>query len=222
MKNKSSRTIKVLVFDEYPVFRLGLVHALKGNEPPVCRVCAETGDHDEMSALAEKHDPDVAIISLDSLSASALNLVSELRSRHPQLKVLALSRRDEAHVVGAVLKAGAKGYLNKSVTLSELRDALTTVLEGNVAVSNTAAELLLTQMTSGSAQRNGVTMSLSKRELEVLELTGYGLSRSEIADRLRLSTKTVDSYRARMKDKLGLRTMNELVKYAMNWLDNTE
>ncbi|MCH7640304.1 MAG: response regulator transcription factor [Bacteroidetes bacterium] len=211
----------VLIFDEYPLIREGLICTLNGQNGLV--VCAETGDADEVLSLAEEHDPDVAIVSIDAHGISGLGLVGELHVRHPQLKVLVLSRRDETHAAGPALRAGAKGYLAKWTSPGRLLEAVTTMLDGEIAISDSAADLLLEHLVSSTSNQGTAAVStLSRREMEVLELTGCGLSRREIAERLNLSTRTVDSYRARMKGKLGLRTMPELARFAVNWLENGE
>lgn len=218
--NKDSNTT-VLIFDEYPLIREGLLCTLNGQNGLV--VCAETGDADEVLSLAEEHKPDVAIVSIDAHGVSGLGLVGELHVKHPRIKVLVLSKRDEAHAVGPALRAGAKGYLTKWASPDHVLEAVTTMLDGEIAISDSAADLLLGHLvSSNSNQGEAEVMALSRREMEVLELTGCGLSRRDIAERLNLSTRTVDSYRSRMKEKLGLRSMPELVRYAVNWLENGE
>ena len=146
--NKDSNTT-VLIFDEYPLIREGLLCTLNGQNGLV--VCAETGDADEVLSLAEEHKPDVAIVSIDAHGVSGLGLVGELHVKHPRIKVLVLSKRDEAHAVGPALRAGAKGYLAKWTSLGHLLEAVTTMLDGEIAISDSAADLLLEHLVSSTS-----------------------------------------------------------------------
>lgn len=215
----TAETVTVLIFDEYPLIREGLAHSL--NSESGLSVCAETGDVGEVLHLASIHDPSVAIISISTQATSGLGLVASLCRKHPKLKVLVLSVREEAKVAYVALRAGAKGYANKSATSADIIAAIKTMLEGQIAITDSTAAMLLGKLaaTSSGKKRLGVS-GLCLRELEVLELTGHGFTRREIAKRLGLSTRTIDSYRHRIKGKLEISTMPELVRYAVNWLEN--
>ncbi len=212
-------TATVLIFDEYPLIRDGLAHTL--NDESGLSVCAETGDVNEVLRLASIHEPDVAIISISTQETSGLGLVASLCRQHPKVKVLVLSKRDEAKVAYVALRAGAKGCANKSATSAEIVAAVKTMLEGQIAITDSTAAVLLDQLTTTSAGKKELGVSgLCLRELEVLELTGHGFTRREIARRLGLSTRTIDSYRHRIKGKLDIKSMPDLVRYAVNWLEN--
>lgn len=217
MNQRPESVVNVLIYDEYPLIRKGVVHLLRDRED-VC-VVGETGSITELFSLTQKGDAELVIMSIDAVESSGLSVVSELRKLFPDLAILALSRREESKVAGAALQAGAKGFLSKFAPPEELQLAISTLIDGDVAISDTTSDILISRL-SGLEEAPGDITSLSRRELEVLELTGCGLGRGEIAERLNLSARTVDSYRARMKNKLGLKNMPALVRYAVGWLES--
>lgn len=184
-------------------------------------VQAQTSDASNLLELVEMHDPDVAVVSLDCPGMSGLGLLAALRAGHPDLKVLALSRRDESHILSKVLRAGATGYLSKLASAGDLVSSVKNMLAGEIAISDKAADRLLDELFSGTSAASQANVDLlSRREMEVLELTGWGMNRGDIARKLNLSDRTIDSYRARMKEKLGIGSMPELIRYAVNWVEN--
>lgn len=165
-------------------------------------------------------DPDLVIVDISLPGMSGLEFIKHLQVIRPQTKALVVSRHDESLYAERALRAGAKGYIMKLEAGELIVVAARRVLRGGIWVSDEINERLLLSMASGhSSLAESPLDVLSDRELEVFELTGRGLSTREIAERLHLSVKTVESYRARIKDKLNLNTAAELMQHAVQWVE---
>jgi DNA-binding NarL/FixJ family response regulator len=147
-----------------------------------------------------------------------LELLKEMQALHPEIPVLVLSMHDESVYAERVLRAGGRGYLMKSAGGGELLKAVRNVLKGDVYVSRQMSARLLDRF-SGPRTRAGPDTfgNLTEREFDVFQLLGQGLSAREIGKRLHISSKTVDTHRLHIKEKLGLRTMPELMRHAVRW-----
>lgn len=210
---------KIIVVDDHPMMRKGLSETL----------AAEHGfevveQFERAENVLEKYDdlsPDMAIIDISLPGMSGLELVKHLVSRDSDLKILVVSRHEESLYAERVLRAGAKGYIMKQEAGEVLLKAVRKIFNGGIYVSDEINEKLLLGMASG---REDISMSpidqLSDRELEVFELTGKGNITREIAEKLHLSVKTVESYRARIKSKLNLENATELMMHAVKWVEN--
>ncbi len=209
---------KIIIVDDHPLMRKGLALSLATD--PDLDVVAQAADAEEALGLIEEHDVDLAIIDISLPGMSGLELVKHLQALKPDLKTLIVSRHDETLYAERAIRAGARGYLMKLEAGDVIVRAARRVLGGGIYVSEEINERLLMGMATG---RENLAQSplevLSDRELEVFELTGRGLGTREIAERLYLSVKTVESYRARIKDKLNLRTAAELMQHAVQWVE---
>jgi len=210
---------QIIVVDDHPIMRKGLSDAL--NAEHGFEVVGKFERGEEVLEKFDELSPDMAIIDISLPGMSGLELVKHLVSRDSDLKVLVVSRHEENLYAERVLRAGAKGYIMKQEAGELLLKAIRKIFNGGIYVSEEINEKLLLGMAQG---REDISKSpinqLSDRELEVFELTGKGNITREIAERLHLSVKTVESYRARIKTKLNLDNATELMMHAVKWVEN--
>jgi DNA-binding NarL/FixJ family response regulator len=207
--------VRVLIVDDHPVVRDGLAAQLQ-TEPDLV-VCGEAEDVPGALAQLESAHPDVAIIDISLKSGSGIDLIRRIRERGLSLPILVWSMYpDEIHAERA-LRAGAQGYLHKGRATAEILDALRAVLAGKLYLSGEGADLLLKRLVGSTHQQRDPIESLSDRELEAFELMGQGQTTEQIAQQMHVSPKTVETYRARIKDKLNLTNITQLVQRATQW-----
>ncbi|CAM3307582.1 response regulator transcription factor [Rhodothermus bifroesti] len=211
---------RILIVDDHPLVRKGLALTLEAE--PDLEVCAQAASAEEALGLLDKVQPDLAIVDISLPGMSGLELIKHLQAWKQHLPVLVISRHDEALYAERAIRAGARGYVMKVEAVEVIVKAVRRVLAGGLYVSEELSERLLLSMTGHrrALETRSPVELLSDRELEVFELTGRGLTTREIAERLHLSVKTVESYRARIKAKLGLRTAAELMQHAVQWVEN--
>jgi len=217
---KNDERKRVLIVDDHSVLREGLRMVI--DEQPDMVVCGEASDAPQALEAVEQCKPDIAIVDLSLVGSSGLELVKDLKARYPHLPALVLSLHDEALYAERVVRAGARGYIMKRSSSSELLNALREVLKGNVYLSENMASRIMKQVFGRheiAPERNSIEV-LSDRELEVFQLIGEGHGTSDIAKRLRLSMKTVSCYRQNIKNKLQLKDATELVQHAIHWTAN--
>ncbi|MDR3405854.1 MAG: response regulator transcription factor [Chthoniobacter sp.] len=202
--------------DDHAFVRVGLVESL-AREPGLC-VCGAFATAEEALKSVEKLRPDVVVTDLNLPGKSGLELVKDLESLHPGLSIVVLSMHDEEIFAERCLRAGARGYVMKSEAPETLAAAIRQVLAGEIHVSERASKRLLKHF-SGSRERQSKTPLgvLTDREFELFEWIGRGLSTKEIADRMHISAKTIETHRVHIKTKLGLATAGELIAYAARW-----
>ncbi len=210
----SSKT-RVFLVDDHPIVRRGF-QLLLGLEPGLM-VCgeADNGPAALQKILALK--PDVAIVDLSLKGGSGLELIKQLRVQSLATKLLVFSMRDEGTYAERALRAGADGYITKEEGTEKAIEAIRQLVQGKRYVSEKLAEKMMDKLVGQSTGAETAIEALSDRELEVLELIGDGLGSRDIAEKLHLSIKTIESHREHMKTKLGLTRATELVSYAFNW-----
>ncbi|HKP61969.1 MAG TPA: response regulator transcription factor [Polyangiales bacterium] len=215
---------KVLVVDDHPIVREGITLLLAGQSD--LQVCGSAVDIPSALQAVREHQPDVALIDLSLGPASGLDLIAMLsEDAEHEVSMLALSMHDEALYAKRVLQAGGRGYVMKHEGTAVLLQAIRTVLAGEIYVSAAvnASLLRLLSTTPNRPSRPAPPSScdnlaeLSNRELEIYRLVGQGVSTKDIARRLCLSVKTVESHRANIKQKLGVDTAAALVAHAAEW-----
>jgi len=207
--------------EDHPIVREGLAEVI--NKTRDLAVCGEASTVKEALRLIPEVKPELAIVDLSLGEESGLDFIKDLRLRFPELPVLVLSMHDEAFYAERALRSGAKGYLMKREPVSVLRAAAMQVLAGEIYLSPRMSQRLLTTLAKGGKAAARVPEDrLSDRELDVFKLIGRGRGASEIAKHLNLSVKTIETYQARMKEKLGLETADELFRYALSWVSSTE
>ena len=211
------RKAAVLIVDDHPVVRQGLAQFINREQDLV--VCGQAGNaHEAMRSIEQLH-PDVVIVDLALKDRPGIELIKDIEVRFPRLPVLVLSMHDESLWAERVIRAGARGYIMKEEGTDRVLSALRRVLKGEIWVSESVGAKLLQRLSKNPPNTPDVQDSplseLTDRELVIFRMLGLGLSVREIAERLNLSTKTVDTYRDRIKEKLNLKTSLELLRYAV-------
>jgi len=214
-RTPGSAKVRVFIVDDHPIVRRGF-QLLLGLERDLT-VCgeADSGPGALQKILALK--PDVAIVDLSLKGSSGLELIKHLRAQSLKLKLLVFTMRDEGIYAERALRAGADGYITKEEGAEKAIEAIRLLMQGKRYVSEKLAEKMMDNLVGNTSGAETAVEALSDRELEVLELIGNGLGSREIADKLHLSIKTIESHREHIKTKLGLARATELVSYAFNW-----
>ncbi len=214
--SRSKRT--VLIVDDHPIVRQGLAQLI--NQEKDLEVCGQAEDaHEAMQAIRQLN-PDMVIVDISLKDTSGMELIKDLKIQHPDLPVLTLSMHDEAVYGERALRAGARGYVMKQEATGKVVTAIRRVLAGEVYVSEGMAAKMVSKLVGGGARTaSSPADSLSDRELEVFRMIGEGFGTREMAEKLHLSIKTVETYRAHIKDKLGLQDANELLRTAIQWVN---
>lgn len=215
-KTEKPPPTNVLIVDDHPFIRMGLAEALAGE--PGLSVCGAVASAEEALAHMEKLGPDVVVTDLNLPGKSGLELIKDLAVIHPHLPIVVLSMHDEEIYAERCLRAGARAYVMKSEGPEKLAIAIRQVLAGGIHVSAATSARVLKAF---SGRREKETESplgqLTDREFDVFRWIGRGLSTREIAARLHISAKTIETHRMHIKAKLGLATAAELISYASRW-----
>jgi len=210
---------RIFIVDDHPLVREWLSALLQGQ--PEFEVCGQAADAAAALAAMAAAPPDVAIVDLALKGESGLNLVKELRARHPGTAILVFSMYDEAYYAERALRAGARGYVSKGESTGRIVEAVRQVRSGGVF----ASPELLARLAARAVGRGGVgpaeaVTSLSDREIEVFRRLGQGQTTRRIATELALSIKTVQAFCARIKEKLSLASGAEMVREAVRWVES--
>jgi DNA-binding NarL/FixJ family response regulator len=207
---------RILIVDDHPMVRQGLAVILEA-EPDLV-VCGQTDNVADALRCYEQTHPDVVMVDLGLADFDGLELVRQLKARDPAARVLVVTMQDEKLYAERALRAGALGFVRKHEQPSVIIAAVRRVLSGNAYLSEQAMGRVLNRMVQSHqpAAKTGLEQ-LTDRELEILRLLGQGLRTREVAERLMLSIKTIETYRDRIKGKLGLKHSNELLRFAVQW-----
>jgi two-component system, NarL family, response regulator NreC len=206
--------IRVLLADDHAVLRAGL-RALLGAEPDM-EVVGEAEDGEEAVRQARALQPDVVVLDIAMPRLNGLEVIRQIRGLGLPIRVLVLTMHAEEQYLLQVLRAGGSGYVLKASADTELMEGIRTVHRGQAYLYPSAARLLVEDYRERTMDDSDDGYdNLSDREREVLGLTAAGYTNQEIADKLIISAKTVDTYRSRIMEKLGLRHRSELVKLAL-------
>ena len=211
------RRIRVALADDHPVVRAG-IRALVEREPEM-EFVGEAADGAETLTLVRAASPEVLVVDISMPGMSWIDLLNRLKEQSPALKVLVLTVHEDRSYVQQLLQANGQGYLLKRSAADELLRAIRAVSAGGTYLDPAIAGKLLNPATARN--RPALAADLSEREEEVLRLTAKGFSNKEAATRLNISIKTVETYKARACEKLGLRTRAEIVRCAAarGWLE---
>ena len=213
---RGSTKLKVLLVDDHPITRQGM-RALV-NQQLNLEVCGEADNAGQAIDLVTKLQPDLAVVDISLRTTNGIELTKHIRAQAPNLGVLVVSMHDEALYAERALRAGAKGYVMKQDAGERVAVALQQIARGEIYLSDKMKEKMLHRFVNKKS--DGVVFAidtLSDREMEVFQLIGNGYSTRQIAERLNLSSKTIDSYREHLKLKLGLSSGPELVRHAIQW-----
>lgn len=212
--SEKSKKHRVLLIDDHPIVREGLSQMINAEEDLEVIATAE----EARTALdqADDLDPDIAVVDLSLKEGSGLDLIKSFKARKPSMPVLVLSMHDESLHAERVLRAGAKGYIMKQEATEKVITAIRKVLGGEVYLSDKMSAQMLNRLvgTGGTIEASPITR-LTDREYEIYSMIGHGVGTREIAQKLTLSIKTVEAHRENIKDKLDLKNANELLRHAM-------
>lgn len=206
----------VLVVDDHPLIRQGL--AMLINQQDDMRVCGEAGDMRVAMQCIVQLTPDAVILDLSLNGQNGLDLLKTIRATNPDLPVLVLSMHDEGIYAERAVRAQANGYIMKQEATEKVLVALRRILNGEVYLSDAMSKKMVQQFVEGTHAVPELRIaSLSDRELEVFGRIGEGQGTRQIAEELQLSVKTVETYQAHIKQKLGLKSGRELIQHAIQW-----
>ena len=215
-KGAARKRTRILLVDDHPMVRERLKEIIE--REPDLMVCGEAEDRHEALDLITAKPPDLVIIDLTLKNSHGLELIKDVHARHPELRMLTLSMHDESLYAERVIRAGAHGYITKQEATRKILPAIRRVLNGELCLNENIATRILARLTGHQRDAGGLSLdSLSDRELRVFELTGKGYSIRQIANELHLDVKTVETYRARIKEKLQLKDAADLLRSAIRW-----
>jgi len=212
---------KVFIVDDHPVVREGIVRLINQKAGGELKVCGEADSAADALEAIVKLKPDVVIVDIFIKGPDGLGLIKMIKKQYPNLPILVLSMLDEFLYAERAFEAGADGYIMKQEASDKIITALRKILKGDIYGSDS----IMTKMLRGSAGRKTASTSLpenvlSDRELEVFRLLGCGRTTRQIAEELHLSIKTIGTHCEHIKDKLSLKTANELIKHAVHWVND--
>jgi DNA-binding NarL/FixJ family response regulator len=213
------RISKVFLVDDHPLVREWLTNLI--NQLPDLRVCGEAPSVVDALQGIEETKPHVAIVDLSLSEGSGLDLVRSIKVRAPDIAIIVLSMHDERFYAERTFRAGAKGYIMKGETTSNIIAAIREVLDGKLYLSPQMRAIFAERFVDGGPpDALSPVKKLSDRELEVFSLLGQGYETRRVAQSLNVSIKTVQAYCARIKDKLHLANASELLREAIRWSDS--
>jgi DNA-binding NarL/FixJ family response regulator len=211
-------TRKILIIDDHPVLRRGLA-ALIESEPGLA-VCGEAATCRAALDAIGTNQPDLVIVDLVLAGCDGLDLIKDMKMRHPQIPALVLSMHDEAVYAERSLRAGARGYITKQELDDTLLTAIHRLLDGEMFMSRKLEVRLAAKFVTGrTLDTSSALNALSDRELQVFRLIGQGRSTRQIAETLHLSIKTIESHREHIKQKLSIESSAELAQRATQWVE---
>jgi DNA-binding NarL/FixJ family response regulator len=207
------KNLRVLIADDHALVRSGiraLVETLEGVE-----VVAETGDGVDALALIEKHRPDVVLMDITMPRLSGLEATARITREHPDVHVIVLSMHASEEYVWQALRAGAAGYVLKDAGLAELNLAIRAAARGEKYLSPTMSRHVVDGYVRGLTPELSPLERLTSRQREILQLVAEGLTTKEIAEKLHLAVKTVETHRGQLMSRLDIHDIAGLVRYAI-------
>lgn len=205
-----------MIVDDHPTLRRGLM-ALIQDEPDL-EVCGEAEQTDEAVRMVEELHPDVMLVDLSLKQGTGLELIERVKAMDKGVKMLVASMHEESLYAERVLRAGAMGYINKQETIDKLIEAIRQILRGQIYLSERMTERVLHRVSDGEKLEDDPISRLSNRELEVFQMIGQGMTTKQIAEKLSLSPKTVETHREKIKTKLNLKNGTEVNLHAIQWV----
>lgn len=208
--------IRILVVDDHPIVRQGI--RMLVNQEADMVVCGEAESAPDALQVLQQTEPDVAVVDLALKESSGLDLIKDIRIRRPNVLILVLSMRDESFYAERTLRAGARGFLTKEEGTEKVVEGIRQMLDGQYYLSERIEAKMISRIAGGTPQEAPSVDHLTDRELQIYEMIGQGMPTREIAKRLHLSVKTIDSHREHIKDKLQVESATELLKHAIQWV----
>jgi DNA-binding NarL/FixJ family response regulator len=214
----SEQKLRILVVDDHPFFRTGIVQWL--NQQSDLQCCGEAENIAQARKAIEQLKPDVVLLDLHLPDGDGLDLCSEVSQSLPGTRILCLTHRDENTFAHRALRNGARGYVMKSEATDTVYAGIQAVMKGEIFVSRQVAARALHNLFPDPASASPDLAKLSDRELQVFQLIGAGCGNREVSETLKISPKTVETYRERLKEKLNLADANALAKAATHWVEH--
>ena len=212
---------RVFIVDDHPLLRKGLGELI--NQQSDMIICGEADDAPEGLKAISTVRPDLVIVDISLKSQNGIELIKNIKAFDSSIQILVLSMHDEAIYALRVLKAGAKAYVMKQEVVEKVMEAIRRIRTGKVFVSERVAAQMLSQVVDGGdPSRESPVDTLSDRELEIVTMIGSGIATREIAKRLGISIKTVESHRAHIKEKLNLVNATQLVQWCVRWVEQNK
>jgi two-component system, NarL family, response regulator NreC len=206
--------IRVLIADDHAILRSGLRMLIESQADMT--VIAEAENGKEAIQIAQKNNPDVVVLDVTMPERGGLHAIEQILKHSPNCRILVLTMHEEAAYMRTALTAGASGYVLKKSVDADLLSGIRAIYKGRTYVdSQLASELVQDALPDRARSGSKATEVLSQRELEVLKLVAEGFSSREIAEKIFVSVKTVETYRGRFAEKLGLKSRAEIVRYAL-------
>jgi DNA-binding NarL/FixJ family response regulator len=215
---KNKNKARILLVDDHPALREALATRI-GRQPDL-EVCGEAGDLPEALTKVDELRPDLAVVDITLKSGNGIELIKRIKDRDTPVSILVCSMHNESLYAERALRAGALGYINKDQATDKIVEAIRRVLDGKVYLSDGAVESVL-HRTVGGDRKHIARLPLdllADRELEVFRFIGEGVKTAEIARRMHLSVKTIETYRDRIRQKLDLKDGTELAHFATKWM----
>jgi DNA-binding NarL/FixJ family response regulator len=207
---------RIIIVDDHPLFREGLSQMINRN--PDLSVCGEAADAaGALKAVAEL-EPDLVLVDISLAGTNGIDLIKNLKAKYDDLPVLVVSMHDESLYAERALRAGAMGYVMKQEPAKVVKSAIMKVLGGEMFLSERMSSSMLAKLMRGKTEPPVSPIeNLSDRELEVFQMLGQGKGTRQIAEELDLTIPTINSFRARIKEKLQLKNSSEMVLHAIQW-----
>jgi DNA-binding NarL/FixJ family response regulator len=212
----------VIIVDDHPIVRQGFVLLI--NQEHDLFVSGQAEDACSALSLISEKKPDIVLVDITLKNSNGIELIKDIKARFPQIKTLVISLHDENIYAERAIKAGASGYIMKAEATEKVMDAIREVLSGSIYLSSAIRTRMLKQYAGNKESgkgKNPVDL-LSDREFEVFDLIGKGNKTGEIAERLNLSVKTIETYKENIKKKLELKNSSELAQYSIKWIISSE
>jgi two-component system, NarL family, response regulator FusR len=213
---------KILIVDDHPIVRQGVAYLI--NLQADLQLCCEAGNAEDALAAIRNCHHDLAIVDISLQDVSGLSLITILATHYPELPILVMSMHEESLYAERSLRLGAKDYIMKHQATVNIQLAIRRILAGGIYLSDEMHALLLDRIRSHAAGRDtsDPTNCLTTREFEVLRLLGLGFGTRQIAEKLTRSIKTIEAHRANIKEKLGLKTGMQLIRFAAFWVETKD
>jgi DNA-binding NarL/FixJ family response regulator len=215
---KPAKRARVVIVDDHPAVREAL--AIRIGRQHDLEVCGEAADAKEALHLIADTRPDVAVVDISLKDSNGIDLIKRIKDRNDDVRILVWSMHSESLYADRALRAGALGYINKDQATDKIVEAIRWVLEDKVWLSEAMSERILRRAVGAGRKEieRSPLEALTDRELEVFRLIGQGVKTTDIAERLHLSIKTVETYRDRIRQKLELSDGTKLAHYATQWV----
>jgi DNA-binding NarL/FixJ family response regulator len=208
---------RILLVDDHPMVRERLSEVI--HRETDLAVCGEAEDRFQAVEKMASTRPDLAIVDLTLKRSNGMELIKDIHAKHPAVPILVLSMHDELLYAERVIRAGACGYITKQEATRKIMLAIRSVLSGEIYLSEKMAAQIAAAAVGSARAKPGLPLDkLSDRELSVFEMLGQGSGTRQIADELHLDMRTIETYRARIKEKLHLKDANDLLQHAIRWM----